>query len=63
MSLMCEIVQEALTKGWLAIAAENQLRHLLQKPYSTEDRIAFMTLQEAVMLGRVKQESREPAHT
>ena len=59
MSLICEIVQQALTTGWLAIAAETQLRQRLQYPYSPEERIAFMTLQEAVMLERVKQESRE----
>jgi hypothetical protein len=39
--------------------AENQLRQLLTTKYDREDLKAFMTLQQAVIDGRVKQESRE----
>jgi hypothetical protein len=59
MSLICEVVQHALTTGYLTIAAENQLRQLLQSRYGERDRHAFLKLQEATMLGHVKQESRE----
>lgn len=63
MSLICEVVQHALTTGYLTIAAENQLRQLLQTSYGERDRHAFLKLQEAAMLGQVKQESRETVHT
>ena len=39
--------------------AENQLRQLLTTKYDREDLKAFMTLPQAVIDGRVKQESRE----
>ncbi|PMB06432.1 hypothetical protein CEN45_16075 [Fischerella thermalis CCMEE 5198] len=54
-----DVVQKALSTGYLTVEAENQLRQLLSTPYDLEDFNAFMTLQEAAMTGRVKQESRE----
>jgi hypothetical protein len=54
-----EVVQQALSAGYLTVAAENQLRQLLQTKYDREDLNAFMRLQEATMAGRVRQESRE----
>jgi hypothetical protein len=54
-----DVVQKALSTGYLTVEAENQLRQLLSKRYDLEDFNAFMTLQEAAMTGRVKQESRE----
>lgn len=54
-----DIVQKALATGYLSIAAEDQLRHLLKTNYDSEDLNAFMKLQQAAMAGRVKQESRE----
>lgn len=54
-----EIVQDALTTGYLTILAENQLRQLLQTHYTHTDFRAFMTLQYAALAGRVKQQSRE----
>ncbi|MBD3561414.1 hypothetical protein H6S82_21600, partial [Planktothrix sp. FACHB-1355] len=54
-----EVVQQALTTGYLTLAAEEQLRQLLQKRYDIEDLDAFMMLQQAAVAGRVKQESRE----
>ena len=60
MVLIRDIVQQAMTKGYLTIEAEMQLRQLLQKTkYGVEDLGAFMRLQAAVIDGQVKQESRE----
>jgi hypothetical protein len=54
-----DVVQKALATGYLSVEAENQLRHLLTTRYDIEDFNAFMNLQEAAMIGQVKQESRE----
>ena len=59
MSLIRDLVQQALATGYLTIAAENQLRQLLRTKYGMEDFNAFMALQTAAMSGQVKQESRE----
>lgn len=59
MTRIRDVVQQALTTGYLTVEAENQLRHLLTTQYDLEDFNAFMTLQDAAMNGRVKQESRE----
>ncbi len=59
MNLIREIVQQALTTGYLTVEAENQLRQLLSTKYDWEDFKAFITLQHEAMEGRVKQESRE----
>ncbi|MBV9389564.1 MAG: hypothetical protein JOZ78_24345 [Chroococcidiopsidaceae cyanobacterium CP_BM_ER_R8_30] len=59
MALIRDVVQTALTTGFLTIEAENQLRQLLASKYEQEDFLAFMILQEAAMTGQVKQESRE----
>lgn len=55
-----DLSQTALETGFLTIEAEEQLRKLLTTTrYELEDLNAFMALQEAAMMGRVKQESRE----
>lgn len=59
MALIRDVVQKALKTGYLTIEAEEQLRHLLTTRYDVEDFNAFMSLQEAAMIGQVKQESRE----
>lgn len=59
MSLIREIVEQALTTGYLTVEAENQLRQLLSTKYDWEDLRAFNRLQHEAMEGRVKQESRE----
>ncbi|WGV24132.1 hypothetical protein [Halotia branconii] len=59
MNRIRDIVQQALITGYLTVEAENQLRHLLTTRYDLEDLNAFMTLQEAAMNGKVRQESRE----
>lgn len=59
MTRIRDVVQKALATGYLTVEAENQLRQLLTTQYDLEDFNAFMTLQEAAMTGKVKQESRE----
>ncbi len=60
MLLICDIVQQALATGYLTIAAQEQLRQLLQTTkYAQEDINAFMRLQKAAMDGEVLQEIRE----
>ncbi|MFM2061842.1 MAG: hypothetical protein RLZZ507_1512 [Cyanobacteriota bacterium] len=59
MTRIRDIVQTALTTGYLTVEAENQLRELLTTRYDCEDFNAFMALQEAAMMGQIKQESRE----
>lgn len=59
MMLIRDLVQEAITTGYLSVAAEEQLRNLLKTKYELEDFDAFMTLQEAASLGKIRQESRE----
>ncbi len=58
MILIREVVQQALSTGYLTVEAEEQLRKMLQGKYSSEDLKAFMTLQQAAMSGQVTQESR-----
>ena len=57
--LIRELVKQALTTGYLTIEAEEKLRVLLRGKYESEDFEAFINLQQAAMLGLVKQESRE----
>jgi flagellar biosynthesis protein FliP len=59
MILIRNLVQQALSTGYLTIEAEEQLRQMLAKKYDREDLKAFMTLQKAAMTGQVKQQSRE----
>lgn len=59
MASISDLVQKTLLAGYITIEAEEQLRKLLAAQYNDEDLNAFVTLQEAVMTGRVKQESRE----
>lgn len=59
MASISDLVQKTLKAGYLTIEAEEQLRKLLATHYNLEDLNAFVTLQEAAMMGRVKQESRE----
>jgi hypothetical protein len=57
------VVQQALSTGYLTIEAEDQLRQMLTKKYELEDLKAFMRLQQAAMAGQVKQQSRELLHS
>lgn len=59
MNLIREIVQQALSTGYLTLEDENQLRQLLATKYDWEDFQAFIRLQQEAMEGRVRQESRE----
>ncbi|MEH2325544.1 MAG: hypothetical protein V7K32_18695 [Nostoc sp.] len=58
MALIKEIVQEALTNGYLSVVAEDKLRSQLQSNYDSEDLDAWIILQRAIVGGDVKQESR-----
>jgi hypothetical protein len=53
-----EVVQQVLSTGFLSIEAEDQLRRMLSTKYDREDFQAFMQLQNAAMIGSVRQESR-----
>ena len=59
MLLIRDVVQQALTTGYLTVTAEERLRQLLKVKYELEDLNAFMSLQQAAMAGFVRQESRE----
>jgi hypothetical protein len=62
MTSIRDVVQQALTTGYLTIEAENLLRQLLCQKYESEDFNAFLKLQLAAMAGYVRQESRELIH-
>ncbi|MCC0176096.1 hypothetical protein I4641_03765 [Waterburya agarophytonicola K14] len=59
MKLIREIVKQAINTGYLTLEAEEKLRHMLKDKYELEDLEAFIDLQQAAMVGMVKQESRE----
>lgn len=59
MGRISDLVQQAIETGYLTLAAEEQLRSLLQVKNGPEEITAFMRLQRAAMNGSVKQESRE----
>lgn len=61
MKLIREVVKQALSTGYLTLEAEDKLRNLLRSKYELEDFEAFIQLQQAAMMGEVKQESREKA--
>jgi flagellar biosynthesis protein FliP len=63
MLMIRNVVQQAISTGYLTIEAEEQLRQMLAKKYDREDLRAFMSLQQAAMAGLVKQQSRELLHT
>ncbi|MEA5574945.1 hypothetical protein [Anabaena sp. UHCC 0451] len=52
-----EIVQQALTIGYLSATAQNQIQKLLQTNYDSDDLDGLIILQRAVITGKVKQES------
>ncbi len=54
-----EIVKQALNTGYLTVEAEEKLKMMLRNKYELEDLEAFIDLQQAAMIGIVKQESRE----
>jgi hypothetical protein len=57
--MISQVVQQAFSRGYLTVEAEEQLRRLLKATSNFEELKAFFALQEAVMEGRVKQQSRE----
>ncbi|MDJ0590269.1 MAG: hypothetical protein QNJ72_09780 [Pleurocapsa sp. MO_226.B13] len=54
-----ELVDRAMATGYLTLEAEEKLRKMLQNKYELEDLEAFIFLQQAAMIGTVRQESRE----
>jgi hypothetical protein len=59
MKLIREIVKQALNTGYLTLEAEEKLKTMLKNKYELEDLEAFINLQQATMLGMVRQESKE----
>ena len=59
MELIREIVKQAINTGYLTLEAEEKLRGMLKNKYELEDLEAFIDLQQAAMIGLVRQESRE----
>lgn len=59
MALIREVVKQAIETGYLTLKAEENLRTMLKNKYELEDFEAFIQLQQATMIGTVKQESRE----
>ena len=57
--LIREVVKQALKTGYLTLEAEENLRKMLKNKYDLEDFEAFIDLQQAAMVGMVRQESRE----
>ncbi|BAY93354.1 MULTISPECIES: hypothetical protein [unclassified Tolypothrix] len=55
---MKEIVEQALTTGYLTIAAQNQIQSLLASDYDSDDLDAYIILQRAVVAGDVTKEAR-----
>lgn len=52
-----EIVQQALTTGYLSATAQHQIHKLMQKNYDSEDLDALIILQRSIVAGAVNQES------
>ena len=59
MASIRDIVQEAITTGYLSLAAVKQLHQMLEKEYEDEDLDALMTLHQAAVDGKVRQELNE----
>ena len=59
MGMISKIAEQALNTGYLTVEAEEKLKLMLRNKYELEDLEAFIDLQQATMLGIVKQESRE----
>jgi hypothetical protein len=59
MELIRDVVQQAITTGYLTVSAEERLRQLLRTEYDLEDFNAFVTLQSAGVAGLLRQEPRE----
>lgn len=59
MVLIRDIAKTAIETGSLSLANEQKLRLMLREKYEQEDLEAFISLQQAVILGKVKQQSRQ----
>jgi hypothetical protein len=54
-----DIVHQVLVDRYLDFAAEAQLKQLLQTPYDSIDLQAYLHLRQAILIGQVRQASRE----
>ena len=61
MNYIREIAQTAIDTGSLTLANEQKLRLMLKQKYDSDDLEAFIALQQAVIRGQVKQQSRQKA--
>jgi hypothetical protein len=59
MESILDVVKQAIDTGFLSREAEDCLRRLLTMKYGDDELEAFISLQQAAMAGRVRQESRE----
>lgn len=59
MNYIREIAQTAIDTGSLTLANEQKLRMMLKQKYDSDDLEAFIALQQAVIRGQVKQQSRQ----
>jgi hypothetical protein len=59
MTSIGDVVKKALDTGFLSREAEDNLRRMLTTKYGDDELEAFISLQQAAMAGRVRQESRE----
>jgi hypothetical protein len=59
MTLICKVVKDALSSGYLTPEAEDSLRHLFSSSCQLEDITALTMLQRAVTSGKVKRLSQE----
>ena len=59
MSMISEIVNQVIQRGYLTVETEEQLKQLFAVRYDLEDIDALIQLQQAAKSGQVKQQSRE----
>ena len=59
MSMISEIVNQVIQRGYLTVETEEQLKQLFTVRYDLEDIDALIQLQQAAKSGQVKQQSRE----
>jgi len=58
-----EIVYQVLQSGYLTVEIEEQVRQMFAVRYDLDDIEALTRLQQATILGRVKQQSRDLVHS
>lgn len=59
MSRVRELVDAAIAKGYLSLAAEYELQQLTQNSASIDDTLAMLILQQGLLSGRIQREGHE----